>query len=60
MDKKNINNKLQTNIPCNQNAQLWRYVNAVNKLKTSRNPYQKAYYAQIVAYYLNNKGILPA
>ena len=56
---KKLNNIRIANLPCNQNTQLWRYTNAVNKLKSSKNPYERAYYAQIIAYYLNNKGILP-
>jgi hypothetical protein len=43
----------QTNTSCNQNSQLWYYVNAVNKYKIEKNPIKKAYYYSIINYYLN-------
>ena len=43
------------NTPCNTNAQLWYFVNAMNKVKTTKNPVEKQKYLIIVNYYLNNK-----
>jgi hypothetical protein len=40
---------------CNQNAQLWYYVNAVNTFKNTTNPYIKARQLAIIRYYLNGK-----
>ena len=49
----NIQNRRNT--PCNKNAQLWYFVNAMNKVKTTKNPLEKQKYLAIVNYYLNNK-----
>jgi hypothetical protein len=46
-----MNNKLNT--PCNQNAQRWYYINAVNKMNNSKSIIEKKYYKKIVDYYLN-------
>ena len=43
----------QRNTSCNQNAQLWYYVNAYQKMNSSKDPIKKKYYASIVNYYLN-------
>lgn len=46
----------QKNTPCNQNAQLWYYVNAVNTYKTTKDPIIKAQQLAIIKYYLNGNG----
>jgi predicted glycosyltransferase involved in capsule biosynthesis len=43
----------QKNTPCNINAQRWYLVNAMNKLKTTKNPILKRKYYDIVNYYLS-------
>ena len=45
----------QRNTPCNQNAQNWYLKNAINKVKTSKNPIEVAYYMSIVNYYYNGR-----
>jgi hypothetical protein len=48
----------QKNTPCNQNAQLWYYVNAVNKFKNAKNINEKNKQLKIIKYYTNGLGIL--
>jgi len=43
----------QKNTPCNQNAQLWYYVNAVNIYNRTKSPFIKAKQLAIINYYLN-------
>lgn len=45
----------QRNIPCRQNAQNWYLKNAIQKVKTSKNPIEKAYNISIVNYYYNGR-----
>lgn len=47
----------QRNTPCNTNAQQWYFINALNKVKTVKDPIQKAYYQTIVNYYLNGNNV---
>jgi len=44
-------NNYQT--PCNVNAQLWYMTNAIQKVKTTKNPYVKKQQMVLVNYYLN-------
>ena len=43
------------NTQCNINAQLWYFVNAMNKSKTSKNPIITIRQSIIASYYLNSK-----
>jgi hypothetical protein len=45
----------QKNTPCNQNAQLWYYVNAVNKFNNTQNVNEKIKQMKIIKYYLNGR-----
>ena len=45
----------QKNTPCNQNAQLWYYVNAVNKFNNTQNINEKIKQMIIIKYYLNGR-----
>jgi hypothetical protein len=53
--KTNTNYCNKTNLPCYRNAQHWYYINALNKVKSVKNPKLRAYYYSIVLYYTNNK-----
>ena len=41
--------------PCNVNAQLWYMTNAINKIKTTKNPYVYSKQYAIANYYLNGQ-----
>jgi hypothetical protein len=45
----------QKNIPCRQNAQNWYLKNAIQKVKTSKNPIEREYYISIINYYYNGR-----
>ena len=45
----------QRNTQCNQNVQNWYLKNAINKIKTSKNPVEVAYNISIVNYYYNGR-----
>lgn len=47
----------QKNTPCNQNAQLWYYVNAVNKFNSTNNINEKIKQMKIIKYYLNGRNL---
>ena len=51
-----VNYANQKNTPCNENAQLWYYVNAVNKFRKAKNPIVKAQQLALIKYYLNGNG----
>ena len=53
-----INYAKQRNLECYQNAQQWYYVNAINKVKTAKNPLIVKKYKIIVDYYSNGKAII--
>ena len=50
---KKINYATQRNIPCYQNAQRWYMINAIQKVKKSKNVMERQYYYNIANYYLN-------
>ena len=54
MNKK-INYCNQKNTPCNQNAQLWYYYNAVNKYNNTNNTKEKIKQMMIINYYFGGK-----
>ena len=39
--------------PCNVNAQLWYFTNAMQQVKNTKNPYIKRQQMAILKYYLN-------
>ena len=43
----------QKNTPCNQNAQRWYFVNALNMYQKTKNPILLNKYSVISNYYLN-------
>ena len=53
MAHKKFSYATQTTTPCNQNAQRWNFINALNNYKKSKNPAIKAYNGAIANYYLN-------
>ena len=53
-----INYAKQRNLQCYQNAQQWYYVNALNKVKNSKNPNIVNKNRIIVAYYSNGRAII--
>ena len=56
MNKKlNTNYCNKTNLPCYVNAQHWYFVNALNKIKTVKNPQRRAYYSRIISYYTSGR-----
>ena len=46
-----MNNKINTQ--CNENAQQWYYMNAINKMNNSKSIIERRYYKKIVDYYQN-------
>lgn len=56
MNNMNKNNN-QKNTLCHRNAQLWYYVNAVNKYKNTKNIYEKQKQMKIIKYYLNGRNL---
>ena len=47
----------QKNTQCNQNAQLWYYVNAINKFKNTTNIIEKNKQLKIIKYYTNGHNL---
>ncbi len=47
------NYQTERNIPCYENAQKWYFINALEKMKSVKNPVLKAHYRAIANYYLN-------
>ena len=55
MNNKKFSYCTQKNTQCNENAQLWYFVNAMQKAKTSKNPVVRIRQSIIANYYLNGK-----
>jgi len=47
------NYQTERNIPCYENAQKWYFINALEKMKSAKNPVVRAHYRAIANYYLN-------